>query len=281
MSDPVADPALRAREILYALGAMDGEDWAAYREALTASRGDDRQRRIQWFRLAEGLSFSCEQSAPPLAVKRRLLEKFRVSAARPAETMAFSRPHPGALEKWAHHFGKSRHAFLKSLCLFLTGLLVLSWAGWAWTFQSWYANREAGRFEAHRIGLLTDSLSAQAANLALFSASSLRSTELTGTSGNEGARGRLVWESLHGQALLSLSGLPPAEGYYRVWVAGADKVTPVATLPASRKLPNLTPLSPLPEKARRRITSVTVTLEANPSGSEPTGSPIMTGIPLQ
>jgi hypothetical protein len=281
VSDPQAEKISPHWETLHALGALDGEDLSSFLASLAVSEGEDKKRRIQNYRLAEMLSLSCDQSAPPLAVKKRLMDRFRVSTARPTESVAFSRPQPGAMEKWASHFGQSRHNFSKMLCWVLFALLLLSLTGWAWTFQSWYALREASRFETHRIQALSDSLSAQTANLALFSASSLRSTELSGTPGHERARGRLIWESLHGRALLSLSGLEKSEGYYRVWISSMDKVLPVATLPAGVKLPTLTPLQPLPEKYRRRITSVTVTLEASPNGIDPTGTPLMMGMPLQ
>lgn len=241
---------------LAALGALDGEDRAAFESELAASPA--AQRELAAFEeIAGRIGLASAPVAPSLALRGRVL-----AAAAPTVQ--------ASARRWAPL------AMAAALIAALAGVVALR------------AERDAARREVadlnvanqaarEEMAALRQRLAREAAVRELLANADSRVASLAGLPAAPGARARVVWNAARREAVLLATGLPPAPAgkAYEVWVIAAAAPVPAGVFQVDAEGKAVFHLPALDDIAR--VKTFAVTLEPAGGVPAPTGPMVLAG----
>jgi anti-sigma-K factor RskA len=227
---------------LAALGALDGEERAAFEAALASS--PELQRELAAYRELVGrLGLAAEERQPPVGLRERVLATTRpaVSVRRPA---------------WL------APALAASLMAALAGLLLVR------------SERDTARRE---LLALRETLASEVAFRDLVGLPETRVVDLAGLEAAPDARARVVWHSGRREGVLLASGLAPtASGKaYELWLIASGAPVPAGVFRVDASGRAVLRLPPGLDFAGVKTFAVTVEPEAGVAA--PTGAMVLAG----
>jgi len=267
---------------LAALGALDGEDRAGFEQhaaGCPACRDEVASHRA----VIAGLAADLQPVPPSPGLRRRVLEA-ATGAVRPSVVPV----RPSAAGAAAGRWRRARPA--------LAAAVVIGLAAAAAAWASARAQRDVARAELDRVReatarlesdnrALRGELAALEARLAeaqsvtlLLSRPEVRLAALTSLETAPGAHARAVWNPATGEAMLVVSGLPPAPAgrAYEVWVIAGGPPAPAGLFHSEAEAPAV--IVRLPRLGQTtRVRTFAVTVEPEGGTLAPTGPMVLAG----
>jgi anti-sigma-K factor RskA len=294
---------------VYALGALDGEDLARFRAAMTPPNQMDAEMKAalaEALALAENLSLAAPDAAPSPEVKSRLMGRIRhdaraaASPAVPARAVkTTARPRAAAPSGFSRLLGAwltPRPALAAAFSLLVVTAGLLTWSlslrgtvdvqraglgardGRIAVLEDSLEGAEAMRA---RIVALEDSLAQKEAMLEVIRSREMQVVMLAGMKGNPGGYGKILWDPERKVAVLQVM-LPPEPDSmdYQLWVIRDKKpmdagVFQVGADPAGAG--GMYRIEQLVETDRRHINAFAVTVEPKGGMPQPTGQMVLMG----
>jgi anti-sigma-K factor RskA len=277
---------------VYALGALDGDDLAAFRAAMAAADAEMRAALADALQTAANLSLGAPAAVPSAAVKDRLMARVRtssassVSSAASAETVPSESPSPAAVRSKAPGRGSWLDRVLvawltpRPVLAMSFGLLVLA-VGLVVYVQSLSGNLRTKDYAlavaSDRIMELQDSLSQKEALLEVIRARGMQIVVLGGTEASPAGYGKVMWDPERKTAVLQVSLPPQPEGKdYQLWVIRDSKPVDAGVFQVSAR-DGLYKIDRLVETDKAHINAFAVTVEPKGGVPQPTGAMVLLG----
>jgi len=266
-----------------ALGALDGEsllEWNTH----VAQCEDCRQELLALEGVAGSIGAATATEPPSPDLRRRVLAAAGSGGPREAAPLSDGLRSTGAVRTPRRPAGP--------LLAAAAGLFAVVFGGAAllYRFQRDGARQEAadlrdrlGPLEARdradrvRIAELELRLAEQAAFTTLFASEGTRTTTLAGLTASPGARGTMIWNPAHREAILIAAGLPPAPAgkTYELWVIAGRSPVPAGLFQTDAQGTAMFRM-PWVEEASRAATFA-VTIEPAQGVPAPTGTMVLAG----
>ncbi len=201
----------RFRELCaaWALGALDGEELAEFRELLEGATPEMLRAYAEMEEAALCLSLAAGPAEPAAEVKAKLLATIRASTPVPPADTATQ------LAGWLGlHRPRFALAVTLALLLLVAGLGYLSTA----LYRAWTR-------EQQRVVALTSELERKEALLQILRARDVQMIALEGPGRDPVGHGRIIWDVGNRVAVLHVANLPPTpeNKIYQLWIYAKDR----------------------------------------------------------
>ncbi|HKP95244.1 MAG TPA: anti-sigma factor [Fibrobacteria bacterium] len=265
---------------VHALGLLDGEDLARFREALGKAQASADRELLAAHRDAVNAAANLSLAAPEAPLSPRVLGRLMARVEGPAAP-APSAPGTGSFPArpriaWILPF-RIAAAVAAGLTLVAAGLF-----SYAASLRENLGRAAAVVAESRgRIQALEDSLAQKNAMLDVLKSADMQMVVLAGQEADPAGYGKIIWDPARKKAILHISNLPvlPADKDYQLWVIRDKQPVDagVFQVKGNREGGELYKIDRLVESDKSRINAFAITLEPKGGLPQPSGKMYLLG----